>query len=40
LAVQTDRIERDIVIAASVERVWALLTTAEQIGRAACRERV
>jgi uncharacterized protein YndB with AHSA1/START domain len=29
----TDRIERDIVIAAPVERVWKLITSAEHVGR-------
>jgi len=29
----TDRIERDILIAAPVERVWELITTAEHLGR-------
>jgi uncharacterized protein YndB with AHSA1/START domain len=28
-----DRIERDIVIAAPVERVWAVLTEPEHVGR-------
>jgi uncharacterized protein YndB with AHSA1/START domain len=33
LAAETDRIERDILIAAPVERVWELITTAEHVGR-------
>ena len=30
---QTDRIERDVLIAAPVERVWELITSAEHVGR-------
>jgi len=30
---QTDRIERDVLIAAPIERVWALVTSAEHLGR-------
>ena len=30
---QTDRIERDVLIAAPVERVWELITHAEHMGR-------
>jgi uncharacterized protein YndB with AHSA1/START domain len=30
---QTDRIERDILIAAPVERVWELITRGEHVGR-------
>lgn len=30
---QTDRIEREVVIAAPVERVWELVTSAEHLGR-------
>jgi uncharacterized protein YndB with AHSA1/START domain len=33
MAAQTDRIEKDIVIAAPLERVWALVTSAEHVGR-------
>ncbi len=33
MAAQTDRIERDILIAAPVERVWELITSAEHLGR-------
>jgi uncharacterized protein YndB with AHSA1/START domain len=33
MAAQTDRIERDVLIAAPVERVWELITTAEHLGR-------
>lgn len=33
MAAQTDRIERDVLIAAPVERVWDLITTAEHLGR-------
>lgn len=33
MAPQTDRIERDILIAAPIERVWALVTSAEHLGR-------
>src|ERR687889_119242 len=33
MAAQTDRIERDIVIAAPLERVWELITSAEHVGR-------
>src|SRR3954447_22569417 len=33
MAAETDRIERDIVIAAPVERVWELITSAEHVGR-------
>jgi uncharacterized protein YndB with AHSA1/START domain len=29
----TDRIEKDVLIAASVERVWELITSAEHVGR-------
>src|SRR5215207_1038219 len=32
MAAQTDRIERDVLIAAPVERVWELITTAEHLG--------
>ncbi|HEX7291144.1 MAG TPA: SRPBCC family protein [Conexibacter sp.] len=32
MTVQTDRIERDVVIAAPVERVWQLITSAEHLG--------
>src|SRR5215213_6387976 len=30
---ETDRIERDVLIAAPVERVWELITSAEHVGR-------
>jgi uncharacterized protein YndB with AHSA1/START domain len=30
---QTDRIEKDVLIAAPVERVWELITRAEHVGR-------
>ena len=33
MAAQTDRIERDVLIAAPVERVWELITSAEHLGR-------
>jgi uncharacterized protein YndB with AHSA1/START domain len=33
MTAQTDRIERDVLIAAPVERVWELVTTPEHIGR-------
>jgi uncharacterized protein YndB with AHSA1/START domain len=33
MAVQSDRIEREILIAAPVERVWELITSAENLGR-------
>jgi uncharacterized protein YndB with AHSA1/START domain len=33
MAAQTDRIERDVVIAAPLERVWELITTAQHLGR-------
>jgi uncharacterized protein YndB with AHSA1/START domain len=33
MAAQTDRIERDVLIAAPVERVWKLITSAEHLGR-------
>ena len=33
MAVQSDRIEREILIAAPVERVWELITSAEHLGR-------
>ena len=33
MAAQTDRIERDVLIAAPVERVWELITRAEHVGR-------
>ena len=33
MATQTDRIERDVLIAAPVERVWKLITRAEHLGR-------
>ena len=33
MAVQTDRIEREVLIAAPVERVWTLITSAEHLGR-------
>jgi len=33
MAAQTDRIERHVLIAAPVERVWELITTAEHLGR-------
>jgi uncharacterized protein YndB with AHSA1/START domain len=33
MATQTDRIERDVLIAAPVERVWELITSAEHVGR-------
>jgi uncharacterized protein YndB with AHSA1/START domain len=33
MTVQTDRIERDVLIAAPVERVWELITSAEHMGR-------
>jgi uncharacterized protein YndB with AHSA1/START domain len=33
MAAQTDRIERDVVIAAPVERVWELVTSPEHVGR-------
>jgi uncharacterized protein YndB with AHSA1/START domain len=33
MAADTDRIERDVLIAAPLERVWELITTAEHLGR-------
>ena len=33
MAPQTDRIERDVLIAAPIERVWSLVTSAEHLGR-------
>lgn len=33
MAAETDRIERDVLIAAPVERVWELITRAEHVGR-------
>jgi uncharacterized protein YndB with AHSA1/START domain len=33
MAGQSDRIEREVMIAAPVERVWELITTAEHLGR-------
>jgi uncharacterized protein YndB with AHSA1/START domain len=33
MTTQTDRIERDVLIAAPVERVWELITSAEHLGR-------
>jgi uncharacterized protein YndB with AHSA1/START domain len=30
---ETDRIEREVLIAAPVERVWQLITTSEHVGR-------
>jgi uncharacterized protein YndB with AHSA1/START domain len=33
MAEQTDRIERDVLIAAPLERVWELITSAEHVGR-------
>src|SRR3954447_15980504 len=33
MTTETDRIERDVLIAAPVERVWELITTAEHVGR-------
>lgn len=33
MTIQTDRIEKDVLIAAPVERVWELITTAEHLGR-------
>jgi uncharacterized protein YndB with AHSA1/START domain len=33
MADQSDRIEREILIAAPVERVWELITSAEHVGR-------
>jgi uncharacterized protein YndB with AHSA1/START domain len=33
MTAQTDRIERDVLIAAPVERVWELITSAEHLGR-------
>lgn len=33
MAAQTDRIERDVLVAAPVERVWELITSAEHLGR-------
>ena len=33
MAGQTDRIERDVLIAAPLERVWDLITSAEHVGR-------
>ena len=30
---ETDRIERDILIAAPLQRVWELITSAEHVGR-------
>ena len=33
MAAQTDRIERDVLIAAPLERVWELITSAEHVGR-------
>lgn len=32
MAAQTDRIERDVLIRAPIERVWELITTAEHLG--------
>ncbi|MEA2171385.1 MAG: hypothetical protein QOF76_4685 [Solirubrobacteraceae bacterium] len=33
MAAQTDRIETDVLIAAPVDRVWQLITSAEHLGR-------
>jgi uncharacterized protein YndB with AHSA1/START domain len=33
MAAQTDRIETDVLIAAPLERVWKLMTSAEHLGR-------
>ena len=33
MAAQTDRIETDVLIAAPLERVWELVTSAEHVGR-------
>ena len=33
MTAQTDRIERDVLIAAPLERVWELITTAQHLGR-------
>jgi uncharacterized protein YndB with AHSA1/START domain len=33
MAVDTDRIERNVVIAATLERVWELVTSPEHVGR-------
>src|SRR5215218_5119718 len=33
MATQTDRIETDVLIAAPVDRVWGLITSAEHVGR-------
>ena len=33
MTTQTDQIERDVLIAAPVERVWDLITSAEHLGR-------
>ena len=33
MAAQTDRIERDVLIAAPLEHVWELVTSAEHLGR-------
>ena len=33
MAAETDRIERDVLIAAPVERVWEVITSAEHLGR-------
>ena len=33
MGTQTDRIETDVLIAAPVERVWQLITSAEHVGR-------
>ena len=33
MATQTDRIETDVLIAAPLQRVWDLITSAEHLGR-------
>jgi uncharacterized protein YndB with AHSA1/START domain len=33
MAAQTDRIERDVLISAPIQRVWELITKAEHLGR-------
>jgi uncharacterized protein YndB with AHSA1/START domain len=33
MSAETDRIEREVLIAASVDRVWELVTSAEHVGR-------